>query len=582
MKFILYKEDAVNKRILKPVWMILVAAFLMIVTTAWGAPPNSVDPGVVRKSLEEKKFRVPAPMPEVTIKRAGGESIKGGAGVKFELEDVAFEGNRVIDSRDLFNVVRPWIYKKISVSTLTEIADKITNYYIDQGYILCRAYVPPQEIKDGRVLIKIREGALGRVIVTGNQRYKKELVKRVMDIVYKRGAVKKSDLERALLLLMDYPAMTVKADLMAGERPGTTDIVVHVSESKAWGLGADYNNFGSKYVAPHRYGLKADLFNPFGYGDEVRTNFVMGGADELYYGRAEYTFPINYSGTRVGLSYSLSHSEPGNELRPLDYNGRSEVRSAWISHPVIRSRNLNWWVNGGLDYNTTRQRMTGKQIYKDNLVNIRAGTEVNWIDNWYGNTSIILDFTQGIKNDKIESTLDGTGKFFKAELGFQRYQLVETSRYKIFPYDSNLIFSLHGQYSPDRLPSSQRISIGGPGTVRGYEIGEYLGDSGAYGTVEFRLPVWKPDCGWMMPVASSAVVELAEFVDYGYVAVNDSIVNSEIHNASIASAGFGLRVRLDPYMMMKLDWANHIAGRDPDRNHNNSLGAVTVQFSVFY
>lgn len=585
IKFKIYEEDAVNKRILKPVWMILGLACLMIATTAWGAAPpalpNSADSAVVRKSLEEKAFRTPAPMPEVTIKTAKGESIKGGAGVTFELDDVVFRGNRVIDSRTLFNKVRPWIYKKISVSTLTEIADKITSFYIAQGYILCRAYVPPQEIKDGRVVIRVREGALGRVIVTGNQRYKKELIKKVMEIVYDRGAVKKSDLERALLLLMDYPAMTVKADLMAGERPGTTDIVLHVTETKGWGLGVDYNNFGSKYVAPDRYGIKADLFNPSGFGDEFRTNFVMGDADELYYGRAEYTFPINHSGTRVGLSYSRSHSRPGAELRPFDYDGRSDARSIWISHPVIRSRMLNWWLNAGLDYDSSKQKMGATNIYTDNLVNFRAGSEVNWIDNWYGNTSVTLDVTQGIKNDKIESTLNGKGDFFKVEFGFQRYQLVETSRYKFLPYDSNLIFTFHGQYSPNRLPSSQRISIGGPGTVRGYEMGEYSGDGGAYGTIEYRLPVWKPECSFLMPFAHSAVIELAEFVDYGYVAINNSNA-SEINNASITSAGFGLRIRLNPYTMMKVDWANHIAGRDPGRDHNNYNGAWTVQFSVFY
>ncbi|NOY67927.1 MAG: ShlB/FhaC/HecB family hemolysin secretion/activation protein [Deltaproteobacteria bacterium] len=569
-----------NRRISKPTRMILVLACLMIATTAWGAAPpalpNSADSAVVRKSLEEKEFRAPAPMPEVTIKTAKGESIKGGAGVTFELVDVTFTGNQVIDSRTLFNKVRPWIYKKIKVSTLTEIADIITNFYIDQGYILCRAYVPPQEIKEGRVVIKVREGALGRVIVTGNQHYTKEIVKKVMSIVYDRGALKKSDLERALLLLMDYPAMTVKADLMAGERPGTTDIVVHVSESKGWGLGLDYNNFGSRYVAPHRYGIKADLFNPSGFGDEFRTNFIMGGANELYYGRAEYTFPVNHSGTRVGLSWSRSSTRPGEELRPFDYKGKSVGASVWMSYPIIRSRMLNWWVNGGVDYDSSRQKMAATSIYNDQLINARVGSEVNWIDQWYGNTSITLDITQGMKNDVIQSTSGGEGRFVKAEIGLQRYQLIETSRYDFFPYDSNLILTVHGQYSPDRLPTSQRLSIGGPGTVRGYEQGEYTGDGGGYGTLEYRLPFWKPECSFLMPVANSAVFELATFVDYGYIDVNYSDV-SEIRNASIAGAGFGLRVRLNPYTMMKADWATHIAGRDPGHD-----GTWILQLSIFY
>ena len=576
-----------NKRISKPVGMVWFFVFLlMIATTAWGADSgtqyNSADPGVVQKSLEQKQFKQPAPMPEISIQTETGAKIKGGAGVTFTLEDVKLQGNEVLTAQALQVVIRPYLGKEITVNTLQEIADKITTFYISKGYILSRAYVPPQEIKDGRALIMIREGALGRVIVKGNQRYKKEMIARVMDVVKDRGAVRRSDLERALLLLTDYPGMTVKADLMAGERPGTTDVVVHVNESKIWGLGVDYNNFGSRYVAQDRYGLKADLYSPFGWGDELRLNYVMGQDDQLYYGRGEYTFPINYMGTRMGLSYSRSDIQAGRELRAQDYEGESDSGSVWISHPIIRTRLFNWYVNGGLDLDHSKADAMYQQIYNDRLLNARIGTEVDWIDDLYGNNSVYLNVTRGIKNSTIASTLNGKSRFTKVEAGLQRYQMVPTSGLVDWlKYDSTLIFTMNGMYSTDRLPSSQRISLGGEGSVRGYEQSEYSGDKGIYGTLEFRLPVWRPDCEWMSPVAHYGVLQLAAFIDSGYVSVNDANV-SEIKSASLSGAGLGLRFQLAPYMIMKVDWAKSVGGKDPNVKNYRQDGVWYVQFSAFY
>ena len=58
---------------------------------------------------------------------------------------------------------KPVIGKKVTLVEVYDIAQRITQYYRDDGYVLASAYLPPQGIKDGIVTIQIVEGYVGEV-----------------------------------------------------------------------------------------------------------------------------------------------------------------------------------------------------------------------------------------------------------------------------------------------------------------------------------------------------------------------------------------------------------------------------------
>jgi hemolysin activation/secretion protein len=199
--------------------MVLLTVFLLLVfcQTGWAADPYSgAAPGAVEKSLQQEKMPKQVQLPRIEVADEKTGTLKGGEGVTFELKGITFEGNKAIPTEELNQAVESYVDKTIKVNDLQVIADKVTSYYIEKGYILTRAYLPPQTIKDGRVLIRVRYGELGKIIVKGNERYKKEIIENVISIMKQKGAVKTTDMERALLLLMDYPGLSVKATLTAG------------------------------------------------------------------------------------------------------------------------------------------------------------------------------------------------------------------------------------------------------------------------------------------------------------------------------------------------------------------------------
>ena len=59
----------------------------------------------------------------------------------------------------------------ITLGMIESVADTITRYYREHGFILAKAYIPKQEVRDGIVTLTILLGQLGEINVQNNKRY---------------------------------------------------------------------------------------------------------------------------------------------------------------------------------------------------------------------------------------------------------------------------------------------------------------------------------------------------------------------------------------------------------------------------
>ncbi len=573
---------------------IVIGQALLLVTfaAAWAGPSNfqqanqqekvrSVQPGAVEQSLEPSAGPSVTLMPDIVVRDRSTGGLMGGDEVEFTLKDIRFQGNETFDSRDLYDLLEEYVGTTIKVSTLAEMANRVTRYYHQEGYILSRAYVPPQTIDGGVATIEVLEGRLGQVRVLGNQRYKTKIIKGVLDHVKNHGAVSTSSLERALLLLMDYPGLRVKATLAAGETPGTTDIIVECTESKIWQAGLEYDNFGSEYVAPNRLGATLGFANPTGWGDALNFRVNLGpnaGDDDgnLWYARGDWQVPVNTYGTRLGVAASRVNYEVGKELAVLDISAVSDLASGWASHPIIRSRNLSLWGDLGLDVKRIRYKIFDATLYEEDIIVGRLGSHLEWLDRWEGRNVLSAELDKGLSDEMIKSRLYADSKFLKLTGDLRRFQS--------FPWKLTGIFALSGQYTADRLPASEEFIAGGAGSVRGYAPGDYSGDHGVFYSAEVRYPLltlgaldWQKESG--MP--GNWRLEAAAFADFARVWVKDNIP-AELSDANLGGAGLGLRLAYAPYFQAKLDWAESLMGDKPLDPGAQDHGIWYLQIAVSY
>ena len=92
------------------------------------------------------------------------------ASITFTLTKVEIDKSEVLSEAELQNITAPYIGKTISLSDLRTITGAINNLYTDKGYMICKAYLPPQRIHGGVVQIKLMEGRTGLVTLCDGPR----------------------------------------------------------------------------------------------------------------------------------------------------------------------------------------------------------------------------------------------------------------------------------------------------------------------------------------------------------------------------------------------------------------------------
>lgn len=574
-----------NKPIIKA--MLMGQVLLLAMLTGWGwaaALPPAATPGAVEKSLQTQPLPQPARLPEIKIEGKDEAEMVGGA-ISTQLKSVVFEGNTVYSSDQLQRVIAGFIGQTMEVSKLAKVAYAITAYYKGGDFFLTAAYIPPQTIKDGRLLIKIREARLGDIIVQGNKRYSRELINNTLQVIRKAGAIRLADVERALLLLMDKPGLSVQATFKPGRLPATSDIVLDVTEGRWIDFGLDYDNFGSRFISQNRYGASLNLNNLTGYGDALNLHQVTGdgGFNKLSYSRLAYELPVGYNGTKIGINYNYMKYKLGKELEVLDAGGEVNGGSLWASHPLVRSRNFNWYLQGGLNLNNVTQTIAGMEVGKDNIRYANLGTTWQWFDSFAGNNTVSFRV-----NRSFENILGGTDKGStsmirtNSDIAYTKLEM-DLTRIQRLPAGFSLLLNGTGQWSSDRLPSSEQFHLGGAGTVRGYAQAERSGDTGLAATAEFRIPFFGlQNQNWFgRPVGE--MLQLAAFYDYGKVWITNAAQNGEqaLDAMEMHGAGAGVRFSFSPYARFKVDWAKSVGGVSP-RDDSDKSGIWLAQLVLSF
>jgi hemolysin activation/secretion protein len=87
--------------------------------------------------------------------------------IEFTLAAVSISGATVFTPAELAPFYEPYLATPITEVEATEIARRITEKYVAAGYILSRAIVPPQQVVTGVLQLRVIEGYVGAVTVSG-------------------------------------------------------------------------------------------------------------------------------------------------------------------------------------------------------------------------------------------------------------------------------------------------------------------------------------------------------------------------------------------------------------------------------
>jgi hemolysin activation/secretion protein len=489
---------------------------------------------------------------EPALPSQGGE-----APAEQKIHVLGFEitGNTAISTADLQTLLASYIGESLTLPELQDAVDGLTEEYRRRGYTLAKAYLPAQEIRAGIVGIAVLEGRIGELRVTGNQHYSDRFIRDHFWKVSNEGVIRHTSLEHSLVLLNDYPNLNVSASLEPGQSAGTTDIVAHVKDERPVHVTLDYNNFGVPFISRNRFGAGLEVGNVFIEGSLLKLNGIIGeNPDRLLFQLLSYSVPVNRYGTRFVLSGSNGRFDVGGQLAALEINGKIKTYDLSVTHPFIKSRFENLLVDAGFASKDNRLFMLGQVTGDDHLRMLKAGVNYDRSDIYGRNFLSVYGFQGlgeafgGMDNDDPLATRRGAdNRFTKANVAAGRVHKVTDEAF--------LILRAAGQITTGPLPIIEQFLLGGPDSVRGYQLGERLGDEGYNVSAEGRLPIGQ-------------YVQLAAFIDHGASRVrNPAAGESKAH--FLTGAGPGVRVNL-PFFetMVRADLGFPI---DPPRALSGSL-----------
>lgn len=463
----------------------------------------------------------------------------------FQVNHVDVQGNTALTNAEIRGIVSSYEGRELNPEDLSTMVSKINEEYRKKGYLTSLAFIPPQDLERGEITIKVLEGMVGEMEITGNKYFKAKVIEN-------RLAENPGDLlnipklEKELLQINRTEPYRIKATLSPGERTGETKIHLEVKEQQPFQLALTTDNAGRPYIGMYRYGGELIDRNVSGRGDRFNLRYLTGAGQQL--ASTSYTLPVGRHGTEVSALFGFSHVNVDLDTRNQPkIIGNGYNYGLLVSQPLDRER--TWVLDLGLNARRASSFFNNTKTNTDDIRSATLGLNFNKYDR-YGRT-----FAR-FQNTFAPDWLGASTHFWKAENFLTRVTRL--------PKNNLLIVRGYSQFTPNALPPIEQFQLGGVNSVRGYTEGLLIGDRGYNMSAEWRWPI--PMLSKVSPWAGERV-QGAFFFDYGQTWLDKSNkyfitgVSNSKGRTSLMGTGFGIRARLTDYLQGYADVAFGLSDR---------------------
>ena len=476
-------------------------------------------------------------------------------------KDVKVKGNTVIDGKKVDSCFDLEKNKIANLKQINKCVQKLEEEYRSTGYILARVTDVHME-QDGTLQVTVNEGLVEGFKVKGNKKTKDYVITREMKL--KPGnPFNAKDARRSMQRIYNLGYFEdVNVKLNPGREPNSVEVEIDVVEMNTgtFGIGAGYSN-ADGFVGMISIGDK----NFRGTGDKINIRWEFGGEDNKNYDFS-YTRPwldsketaatINlYDITNEYADYDIN----GDEIARYDKKRRGQeltfsrkTNNEYVSNYVTIKNRDDIYEGEADGYEGDKDQYYEKQFGPD------GGSPSYKYKDWMPKTAeerrkenfgVTRSITLGRIYDSRDNVYDpheGKRMAYSVEwaggLGgdFDFTKFTADWRYYFRAGGENVwALNLGAGYADGDMPLSQRFSMGGSDTLRGYEDDQFRGNSMVKATLEYRFPIVKKVQGVL-------------FTDNGYAwdkRHEDDFDFGLIKN----SYGVGLRIN-SPLGPVKLDY----------------------------
>ncbi len=454
------------------------------------------------------------------------------------IKEVILEGNSQFLTEELKLITAQFLKQPANLSNLHQIAQAVSQFYWDKGFLTSDAYpLPEQDISQGVVIIKIIEGELETIEITNSSG---EIIENslIKDFLSERAGFPlnvNNLLEGLKLLKTQHNVTKIESELTDGTLPQFSNFKLNIEQGNQFQFQVQGDNYGAFNSGQEQGNLQFIAQDLSGKGDKLAVNGILSEGSEQ--ALIDYEIPLCLIDClSLQFHYEIGNSEVIRQpLETFDIKGEYQKAFLKIRQPIIKSSQTDLEVDLEMGWQRSETFVLGRRfsfspqttdgIY--DIYTMRIGTI--WGKRW----------TTGALINRGELTV-GADSLSETSDPFILFRLQSNWIEKL---NDNLLFSLFGslQLSPSSLGQnfgvlpSEQFPIGGFSTVPGYDLNLRRGDNGVNIKADFRQKV--------LSSSSWGSITLNPYVAFGYVwnKRNEAIL---LEPTTLGSAGLNIQWKI--------------------------------------
>ncbi|MBW4612896.1 MAG: ShlB/FhaC/HecB family hemolysin secretion/activation protein [Desmonostoc vinosum HA7617-LM4] len=475
------------------------------------------------------------------------ESLPGKVPQTIIVERFEVIGSTVFSPAELTQATAEFTKRPITLAQVYQARSKITELYINNGYITSGAYIPLQTIQSGVVKIQVLEGKLEDIQITGTQRLNSNYVRSRLEIATSPPLNRQRLLESLQLLQLNPLIKNLSAELSAGSRPGASVLQVAVNEANTFNAQVVLDNGRSPSVGSFRRRLQLNEANFLGLGDGLSLGYTnTDGSNSFDVG---YTLPLNPRNGTLSFNYGTTSSNVIEEpFNILDIESSSRYYELTFRQPVIQTPTQEFVL--GLTASRRESEATYINFERIAFPSLGADEQgrtkvsaLRFFQEWTSRSSrevIALRSQFNLGLGAFDATINKNApdsRFFSWQGQAQWARLIAPA--------TLLLMRVNTQLTTTEIVPLEQFGIGGQDSVRGYRQDFNLTDNGTFASAEVQVPILR------LP-ETDGILQIVPFADFG-IGWNSSNRENLKFN-TIASVGLGLRWTQGDRFTVRLDW----------------------------
>lgn len=444
------------------------------------------------------------------------------------IHQIQFEDAENLSASAQQALSKPYLSRCLTAGKINELVRKVSNTYIEKGYVTSQAGLKAQDLSTGILTITVTEGKIGSILLDGETPLALKMV--FPNMVGKTLNLR--DIEQGMEQLNRLPSQQITIDIQPAKQPGYSDIILKRTESRLpvnASLGMD--NSGQKNTGTEQMNATLGLDSPLRLADlwsiSASRNSDFRHNHQSWNIASGVTIPYGY------WSFDYQYTKNSSfQMIPVETNNNRH-ESQGQSHQLKINRTL---------YRDGKQKLAlNMGLVRRQTSNVTAGVKLSINSPTLNTISLGANYSTTLAGGYMTfnptfshglaiwgATQDNSGARNAPKSQFRKLSL-SSSYFIPITEDIYYLTSLYGQFTPDNLYASERLSLGGQYSVRGFKKQNLMGNNGGY---------WRNELNWKLTTLPLfGELSLNSALDTGWLKNNKK---GQIEGGNVTGASLGI------------------------------------------